>query len=292
MIEIDELLAFITVAEAGSFSQAAERLYLTQPAVSKRVAQLEDKFSGRLFDRIGRQIKLTEAGEILLPQAREIIQSVRKARQSIQDLSGQVQGSFRLATSHHVGLHRLPKVLKAYTSQYPDVTLELNFLDSEQACDAVTRGEFEVAVVTLPDSGHDALEKIAIWRDPLHVVAAPNHPLADCHGITLNRLMKHRAILPAANTYTRRAIEQQIGGDKLSAGGNLTSNYLETIKMMVSIGLGWSVLPESMIDREIQALDVKGVSFERTLGIVHHKQHTLSNAARSFVELMRESKGK
>ena len=98
------LKAFITVAEVGSFSEAADRLYLTQSAISKRIALLEQQIGKRLFDRIARQVSLTEAGNELLPRARRILQEYENALQAINDLSGEASGTLRLAISHHLGL--------------------------------------------------------------------------------------------------------------------------------------------------------------------------------------------
>ena len=103
------------VAETGSFSLAAEKLHLTQPAVSKRVALLEEQLGTGLLDRIGRNISLTEAGQALLPHALAVQRELDAAQQSVRDLSGAVAGRLRIATSHHIGLHRLPPVLSAFS---------------------------------------------------------------------------------------------------------------------------------------------------------------------------------
>ena len=100
------LKAFIAVASTGSFSEAAEHLYLTQSAISKRIAQLEEQIGKKLFDRIARQVSLTEAGQELLPRARHILKEYENALQAINDLSGEASGTLRLAISHHLGTIR------------------------------------------------------------------------------------------------------------------------------------------------------------------------------------------
>ena len=109
-MDTQNLKAFLLVAESGSFSLAAEKLHLTQPADSKRVAQLEEQLDTHLFDRIGRNVSITEAGEALLPHARAVQLELQAAEQSVRDLAGEVTGQLRLATSHHIGLHRLSRV--------------------------------------------------------------------------------------------------------------------------------------------------------------------------------------
>ncbi|MCG8538166.1 MAG: LysR family transcriptional regulator, partial [Pseudomonadales bacterium] len=122
-MEIAELKAFVAVAEAGSFSMAANHLHLTQPAVSKRISQLEDSVGCQLFDRIGRQISLTEAGRDLMPRANRILLEMEDVKRALSNLSGEVRGSLKIGTSHHIGLHRLPPILKQFSKAYPNVSL-------------------------------------------------------------------------------------------------------------------------------------------------------------------------
>ena len=132
-MDTQNLRAFLLVAESGSFSKAAKRLHLTQPAVSKRIAQLEAQLNVSLFDRIGRRISTTEAGEALLPHARAVHLELQAAQQSVRDLAGEVRGRLRLATSHHIGLHRLPPLLSFFSKAFPAVQLDIDFMDCEQA---------------------------------------------------------------------------------------------------------------------------------------------------------------
>ena len=116
-LELSNLQTFVTVAETGSFSQTSEQLFLTQPAISKRIAALEKELGTRLFDRIGRHVDLTEAGTALLPRARQILMQVEDSRRAISNLTGQITGKLSIGTSHHIGLHRLPPILRQFSSQ-------------------------------------------------------------------------------------------------------------------------------------------------------------------------------
>ena len=104
-MDIQNLRAFIAVAESGSFSAAAQALHLTQPAISKRIALLEGELDTALFDRVGRRARPTQAGERLLQHARRIVRQISLAEQDVRDLATSVSGSLKLATSHHIGLH-------------------------------------------------------------------------------------------------------------------------------------------------------------------------------------------
>ena len=282
-MDIDDLHAFISVARLGSFSQAAEALHLTQPAVSKRIAALEHTLDTRLFDRIGRRVILTEAGQTLLRRAEKILTDVDDTRRAITNLAGEIRGRLSIATSHHIGLHRLPPVLRQFTRQYPQVQLDLCFMDSEAACRAVIQGELELAVVTLPFKQPADLVLIPVWRDPLALVSANDHPLCRHPHLTLAQLCEYPAILPAGGTYTRELIERSFLKPGLPLHVNLETNYLETIKMMVSIGLGWSLLPHTMVDPSLHIHHIESLQVVRRLGMVHHARRTLSNAARAFI---------
>ncbi len=289
-MDINALKAFLAVAESASFSLAAEQLHLTQPAVSKRVASLEGELNTRLFDRISRRISLTEAGRQLLPRARQMIYELEDIRRSISNLNGEVGGRLTMGTSHHIGLRRLPPALKRYSRRYPDVQLDIRFMDSETACSTVLQGDLELAIVTLPTEPIVNLTTRPIWHDPLLFVVSIEHPLASRSQVSLADLVSYQAVLVAKGTYTQRILEQALQPLGLSLKIGMATSYFETLKMMVSIGLGWSLLPETMThDPELKVLEISELRLSRTLGAVTHTNRTLSNAAQAMVEACLES---
>jgi DNA-binding transcriptional LysR family regulator len=285
-MEITELKAFKAVAELGSFSKAGDILFLTQPAISKRIASLEKKLDLKLFDRIGKHIALTEAGGILLPEARKILGQINESQRLLANLSKHVIGSLQLATSHHIGLHRLPAVLRAFAHQHPNVELKLSFMDSENALRKIETGELELAIVTLPETPIASLKMTPAWEDELVFVCGEDHALTRVTKIDLKTLTQHRALLPNKGTITRKIIESQLSKKNLSLKVSMETNYLETIQKMVEIGLGWSALPKIMTNKAIIILPVTDIQLHRTLGIVQHKSRTLSNAAQALLEFI------
>jgi len=285
-MDTNQLKAFIAVTETGSFSLAAEKLHLTQPAVSKRISVLEEILGARLFDRIGKRVILTEAGQVLQARARKIMRELDDARISIQNLSTDIAGRLSLASSHHIGLHRLPPVLKKYSSQHPEVVIDISFLDSEQAYERVLHGEIELAVVTLAPEKIDRINSHTLWPDPLSIMTSRGHTLTKSSVVKLEDLLDYPVILPAEQTFTRQVVEQLFQSKGLLLDVEMSTNYLETIKMMVSVGMAWSVLPDSMLGQELQALPVSGARLSRNLGYICHRDHTLSNAATAFIDLL------
>ena len=287
-MDIQLLKAFVTIAEDGSFSAAAQRLHLTQSAISKRIALLEAQVTQPLFDRIGRSVQLTEAGHALVPRAKRILQEIADTKQYMSDIRGSVSGPLRIATSHHVGLHRLPPFLKTFSQQYPEVHLELTFIDSEQAINAILQGEFELALITLPeailDNTTDNIQYHHLWQDPMEFIVNNNHPLSLKKKIKLSDLAAYPAILPDRNTYTTELIQQLFTQEKQMLDISMTTNHLDAIKMMISVGLGWSVLPETLMSKNITCLNVDGLKLTRQLGCIHHRARTLSNAARTMLK--------
>ena len=278
------LQAFLHIADAGSFSKAAAALHLSQPAISKRIAALEERVGRKLFDRIGRQVTLTQAGRTLLPYARRVLQDVEDGRRALSHLSAEVRGRLSIGTSHHIGLHRLPPVLKAYVLAHPDVDLDLHFMDSEVACEAVLAGKLELGIVTLPTEPLAGLEVQVVWDDPLAVVVAPEHPLASRKRVRLEELADYPAVLPDAATYTHRIIKAELARRGVEPRVRLATNYLETLKMQVGIGLGWSVLPRSMLDGSLVAVATPGFAPRRSLGAVWHQRRTLSAPALKLLQ--------
>jgi len=285
-MDLQNLRAFALVAECGSFTVAAQKLHLTQPAVSKRIAQLEDELGTALFDRIGRTVRTTEAGAALLPHARAVQRELQAAEQSVRDLAGTVGGRLRLATSHHIGLHRLPPVLSYFNSTFPDVHLDLDFMDSEQAYELTLRGGVELAVVTLAPTPVPHSITHPVWHDPLDFMIQAGHELARRQAVDLRELSRHPAILPGLNTYTGQIVKHLFDRRGLPVQVAIATNYLETIRMMAAVGLGWTVLPRSMQDPSLATLPVRNARIERTLGVVYHEGHSLSRAARAFIDAL------
>ena len=297
-MDSNALKTFIAVADSGSFSQAAEQLYLTQPAISKRIASLEETLNAPLFDRIGRHVHLTEAGRLFYPRALRILSEIENSATEINNLTDKIAGKLELATSHHIGLHRLPDVLRIFTQKFPGVELNLGFMNSETICDNVVSGSVELGIVTLPLQPVERLSTQCIWQDPLEFVVGHIHPLVSNSqqnittqqqgriNTSLQELTQFPAILPGTGTFTRQIIENTFQLENLSVNTKLATNYLENIKMLVGVGLGWSVLPRTLIDKDLRLLNVNNIKLNRNLGAVWHSQRTISNAARKMLELL------
>lgn len=291
-MDINNLTAFIEVAKQQSFSKAAEILFLTQPAISKRITALETELGTALFNRINRKVTLTEAGRALLPRAQNLRYELEDIRRIASQLSEQVAGSLSMGTSHHIGLHRLPPFLSFFNTTYPDVHLDLHFVGSEQACEAVEQGDLELAFITLPSELPPQLHAKALWQDELHIVVNREHKLAQFAEVSLEVLQAERCILPGKDTYTYQLIAQAFQALTHKLNIYLTTHYLDTLKMLVSAGFGWSVLPDTLVDKTMVVLNTP-VKLTRQLGVITHRRRSLSNAASTLLtHLDRFSDGK
>lgn len=287
-MDLANLNTFIAIAEQGSFSLAGNQLHITQPAVSKRLATLEEQLGVRLFDRMGREVKLTQAGHTLLPRAYRIVNELEDSKRALSNLSGTVSGRLSLATSHHIGLRRLPAILRRFTKEHPEVVLDIRFLDSEVAYSDVLQGRCELALITLSPHHVEHLESVKVWQDDLVFVVAPEHPLSHKKHISLQDLSAYPAVFPGSQTFTSKIALKLFTDAGLTPNISMHTNYMETIKMMVSIGLAWSVLPRTMLDEELVELDVPDIQLSRDLGYIVHTERTLSNAANAFMTLLSE----
>lgn len=277
--------AFIKVMETGSISMAAEHLFITQPAVTKRIHSLEDYFGVKLFESAGRGVQATHAAHSLLPKVKNWMNELGDIHHTLSHDQAQIKGKLKIGTSHHIGLHHLPEHLKNYVQQHPDVTLDVHFVDSEQAHEKVLAGDLELAFLTLPPNLDDRLRYIPLWNDPLVFVAAAFHPLADKKDISLDDLMQFPSLLPGSNTYTAQITLAEFEKKGLKPKVTMSNNPLESIRMLASIGLGWSVLPKTLVSQDLVTLDLD-LEMKRQLGMVWHPSRTQSKAAKALVDLM------
>lgn len=274
-----ELKTFISVSQHASISKAAEELHLTQPAVTKRIQALEQRLGSALFDRIGKRLHLTQAGHLLEHQAREILLQWADTERQLRALTEEVTGTLTLATSHHIGLHRLAPVLKSFTAEFPDVHLDLTFEDSEIAHEQVRQGEVELAVATLDPDGAEDLSTKTIWDDPLVFVDI------EPGTFELHELADRPCVLPGTGTYTGRIVLERFLKSGITLTPTMSTNFLETLSMLVSVGLGWSVLPAGMA-RDVAQIQVPGSNLRRTLGAIINPHRAMSNAAQAFLNTL------
>ncbi|MCH8499049.1 MAG: LysR family transcriptional regulator [Marinobacter sp.] len=285
-MDTQALAAFVSIVDEGSFSGAAASLHLTQPAVSKRVAVLEQQLGAPVFERGQRRLQLTDAGQRLLPFARRILDELHNARLALASQAGKVTGDLNVIASHHIGLHHLPAWLRQFTRQYPEVNLNLQFMDSESAFEQMRKRHTELAFVTLNDAMSAHFQIFHQWPDPMAFVVGKQHLLAQRPQVALADLAAVPAILPDTTTATYRAVSRLFLEAQLPLQPRMPTNYLETIKMMTSVGLGWSVLPVSMLDSTLQAL-ATGASVTRMLGAVGVAGRQLSPAAEALLSVVR-----
>ncbi|MGE8541008.1 MAG: LysR family transcriptional regulator [Acinetobacter sp.] len=278
--------AFVKVMETGSISLAADQLFITQPAVTKRIHSLEDYFGVKLFESAGRGVQATHAAHSLLPKVKSWLNELGDIHNTLSHEQSQVQGKLKIGTSHHLGLHHLPSHLRSYVQHYPDVTLDVHFVDSEQAHEQVLAGDLELAFLTLPPQLDDRLKYVTIWNDPLVFVASPFHPLAQKQNLSLEDLIQYPSLLPASQTYTSQITLAEFEKQGVKPKITMSNNPLESIRMLVSIGLGWSVLPKTLLNQDLKQLDIN-LEMNRQLGMVWHPGRTQSKAAEALVDSMK-----
>ncbi len=277
--------AFIKVMETGSISLAAEQLFITQPAVSKRIQSLEGYLGVKLFESSGRGIQATQTAHNVLPKVKAWLNQLQDIQHQLSYEQQSVQGKLTLGTSHHIGLHHLPEPLRQFVQQYPQVALDVHFVDSEQAHEQVLAGDLELAFLTLPPQLDHRLHYVTLWNDPLVFVAAPFHPLAQKQHVALADLLDYPSLLPAAQTYTSQITLASFAEQGLKPKITMSNNPLESIRMLVSIGLGWSVLPQTLINTDLATIKVD-CTLQRQLGMVWHPARYHSKAAEALIQQM------
>ncbi|MCW8038593.1 MULTISPECIES: LysR family transcriptional regulator [Acinetobacter] len=279
--------AFVKVMETGSISLAADQLFITQPAVTKRIHSLEEYFGVKLFESAGRGVQATHASHSLLPKVKSWLNELGDIHNTLSHEQGQVQGKLKIGTSHHIGLHHLPSHLRSYVQQFPEVTLDVHFVDSEQAHEQVLAGDLELAFLTLPPQLDERLKYVTIWNDPLVFAASPFHPLAQKQNLSLEDLIQYPSLLPASQTYTSQITLAEFEKQGVKPKITMSNNPLESIRMLVSIGLGWSVLPKTLLNQDLKQLDIP-LEMNRQLGMVWHPARTQSKAAEALVNIMKQ----
>ncbi|MGM0517175.1 MAG: LysR family transcriptional regulator [Pseudomonadota bacterium] len=288
-LDTQQLLTFLAVAESGSFSGAAARLHVSQPAISKRVALLEQRLGLPLFDRLGQRVVLTYQGERLLP-------AIRAMQRSLDDIvtvaaSGSEAGAGRLslALSHYCGLHLLPAALERFSARFPDVLLDLSFHDSERAIEAVRNGEAALAYATLPPRVADGVVTHPLQEETMVPMIARRHRDAAPDDDVLRHGRRLPLILPARATSTRAAIDRWLDDCRLSPPATIEINQLDSIAVLAATGVGWALLPETFLRQDLVPLACPACSPPvRRLGRIEPFGRAANPLAEAFMAVVAE----
>jgi DNA-binding transcriptional LysR family regulator len=291
-MELWQLEVFTAVAEEKSFSRAGQRIGRTQPAISSAIKLLEGELGEPLFDRMGKSIRLTAAGELLFEYSRRLLSLREEAVLAIGELRGLSRGTLRLGANETTCLYLLPEVLSAFTQAYPQVRVDIHRAITRSITERVIEGKLDFGIVTLPIK-NSRLEAITIHHDEMALIVGPAHALASRRSVKMNDLESEPFILHKIGTTTRERLVKHFndGGVKIKVTMELAS--IETIKRFVSIGMGISIVPRLCIAKEIEegslkALSIRDARFQRKLGLIYNKDRYQSQAARAFLELISE----
>jgi len=291
MINLDRLRIFRAVAEARSFTRAAEVVHLTQPGISKHIKQMEEYYGIPLFDRLGKKVALTQAGEILSEATEEIMASATAAEQRIEELKGLHGGKLVLGASFALGIYVLPGVLAAFRKRYPAVEVTVDISLSAKIMAKILANKLELGLVS--QEAHDPrLFAKQFMTDELIVVVPSNHPWANRKRIRPQELMRETFIMAARGAGVRAAVEERLKQKGIVLTNVIDFGNVEGVKRAVEAGLGISIQPRSVVQREISAGSLTGVSLaglddiEWATGVGRRDKH-LSNAAKAFLAMLR-----
>ena len=286
-----QLKAFLAVARHGSFSKAAETLYLTQPAISKQVQALEELVGTRLFDRLGRSILLTQAGNILHNHAHVAFQTLEEARETIAQLRGLQRGHLRISAASTIGTYMLPQPLGELKARYPGIEISLAITNKARVVQQVLSHEVELGFVGPPVEPAE-LEREEYLLDELVLIMAPTHRLAHQESVAVAELVEEVFILREQGSGTREIMEEELARVRVSLKKAMELGSTEAIKQAVAANLGVSIVSKFAISLEMQkgrlaVAKLPDLNLRRQLFIIYHRGRTLSPAAEEFCALLR-----
>ncbi|AFY78545.1 MAG: LysR family transcriptional regulator [Hydrococcus sp. C42_A2020_068] len=257
---LHQLVVFETTARHGSFTRAAEELFITQPTVSSQIKQLTKAVGLPLFEQIGKRLYLTEAGKELLATCQEIFERLDNFEMKVADLKGTKQGKLRLAVIT-TAKYFIPRILGSFCQQYPGIDISLKVTNHQLIQKRMMENEDDLYILSHPPEDMD-LSTQSFLDNPLVVVAPRNHPLAMERNIPIQRLNDEPFIMREAGSGTRHAVQQLFARHKVIVKVRLELGSNEAIKQAIAGGLGISVLSQHTLlgegsNSELAILDVQ-----------------------------------
>ncbi len=289
---LHQLKVFEATARHGSFTRAAEELFLTQPTVSMQVKQLTKAIGLPLFEQVGKRLFLTEAGQELFSSCQEIFERLEQLEMTIANLKGMKQGRLRLSVITTTK-YFMPRLLGPFCQKYAGIDVSLTVTNHEQVIERLANNQDDLYVMSqLPE--HIDLKAHPFLENPLVVVAPGNHPLVHEKHITLKRLAEEPFIMREPGSGTRGAFQKLLDEQKLSVKVRLELGSNEAIKQAIAGGLGLSVLSRHTLtidatSHELAILDVEGFPIQRHWYVAYLAGKQLSVVANTFLEYLQEA---
>lgn len=287
------LQVFHAVAKYLSFTRAADALYMTQPAVTFQIKQLEEQVNTRLFERRHGGILLTAAGELVLSYAEKILALSDEMETRLGEMSGEVRGTLLVGASTTIAEFMLPPILGEFNALYPQVRARLSVANSESIENRVAEHALDVGLIEAPAS-LSGLESKVCCEDSLQVICAPDYPLAGAKSVTPKTLAEYEFISREPGSGTREVIEayfrsHQIDPATLKIQMELGSP--EALKGVVATGLGFSIVSRAVVEKEISlgllvAIPLKP-ALKRSLYLIHPQGRFQSRLTSTFIDFAR-----
>jgi len=287
---LKQLRAFCQAAHTGSISEAAEKIFLSQPTVSLQIQALERELETALFERRGPRIRLTPQGEILLKLAQPLVEGMDKLHETFSAQLGQLEsGELNIAAGESTILNVLPGPLQQFSTTFPKIRVRLqNVTGGRDGLSRLRADEVDFAVGAMPEVPEDIVYTPLVTYSPALIVPL-NHPLAEKASITLADVSPYSLILPSPNLTTWRMVDLVFRQHELTFHSNLEAGGWEVIKRYVEMGLGISIVTDLCLTgtEKLVRFPMDRYFPKRTYGIVLRKRKYLSPQARRFIEIMK-----
>lgn len=288
-ITLRQLQVFEAAARLGGYTRAAEALHLSQPAVSMQIRQLEGQAGMPLFDQIGKKLHLTDAGRTLYSHAQSILAQVQEAQLELEEMRGVRRGQLNITIASTAN-YFAPRLLAAFCQRHPEVKVSLDVSNREHILELLHETDKDLAIMGRPPEPSDLVAH-PFMENPLVVIAAPSHPLAQASNIPLARLNQETFISREIGSGTRIAVERffEEAGTRLTTAMEMSSN--EAIKQAVQAGLGLGVVSVHTLEMELALerlviLNVQGFPILRHWYVVHRQGKRFSTVAQAFLNFV------
>lgn len=286
-MDLRQLECFVAVCEELHFSRAAERLHISQPSLSQHIKNLERVVGMPLFDRIGRNVTLTEAGKILLAHSRRIFHEIDQAKAGIEDLHGLQRGKLTIGSLMTCVSYLLPPAVLKFKRLYPNVELSVLGMRANKIHKQLLRNELDLGIVFLPLDDED-IRCIPLMSEQLSVAVPRKHPLATRSDISVNRLVNEATILLPRSYFLRQLIDEHWAGHDIALQPTLEIAPLDALVQMVADGVGVTILPTPYIDYlahpNIVRVNLQQPVPTRHIGIAYRKGKFMCATTRAFIE--------
>ncbi|WP_321329003.1 selenium metabolism-associated LysR family transcriptional regulator [uncultured Ilyobacter sp.] len=287
-----KLEIFYCVAEKLNMTTVSKEMYISQPAISQMIKEMEEELGVKLFNRLGKRLYLTDEGELFKTYSRRMMNLYQEFEEVLDEKKDLKKGKLKIGASSTIGIYVMPQIIREFIKDYPEIDISLKIGNTEDIANMILKNDIDMAFVEA-EVDMNEIKSEEIWKDELIIITHPDHKWGEYQEIDESDLKSEKFILREEGSGTRKVFEAAMKNNHIKYKESFTLGNTEAIKEIIMTGLGISCLSKLTVKKELdegklRGYKLKNFEIDREFNLIHHKDKHFSPLMKEFIKKGKE----